>query len=120
MNNIQEFYLDKMYSKGTSRKEDKDIEDSKKSHPYQELDKDGKAKHYINKKVAGAAGAVVGAGVGMAASNRNLKEWKALKAKDNKTPAEKARQKHLRRLIGLKVGSGALVGGASASYLARK
>lgn len=74
----------------------------------------------VSRKVMGLAGSVVGAGVGMAASNRNLEEWKALRSKPDKTPAEKARVKHLRRIISAKVGGGAIVGGASAAYLARK
>ena len=117
----KEFFLDREYAaKNTSRKEDQDIKDSKKYTAFEEVKPDGKAKPYMNKKIAGAAGAVVGAGVGMAASNGNLKEWKSLRSKENKSPAEKARVKHLRRIISAKVGGGAIVGGASAAYLARK
>lgn len=117
----KEFFLDREYAaKNTSRKEDQDIKDSKKYTAFEEVKPDGKAKPYINKKVAGAAGAVAGAGLGMAVSNKNLKEWKTLRSKADKSPADKARMKHLRRLIGAKVAGGALVGGASAAYLARK
>lgn len=119
--NIKEYFLDKLYAaKNTSKKEDKDIKDSNVSYPFKEVREDGSTKPYMNKKIAGAAGAVVGAGVGMAASNGNLKEWKSLRSKENKSPAEKARVKHLRRIISAKVGGGAIVGGASAAYLARK
>lgn len=120
-NKAKEYFLDKLYAaKNTSKKEDQDIKDSDKGHPFHEVKENGESKPYMNKKVAGAAGAVVGAGVGMAASNRNLKEWKSLRSKENKSPAEKARVKHLRRIISAKVGGGAIVGGFSAAYLARK
>ena len=120
-NKAKEYFLDKLYAaKNTSRKEDQDIKDSNVSHPFKEVREDGGTKPYMNKKIAGAAGAVVGAGVGMAASNGNLKEWKSLRSKENKSPAEKARVKHLRRIISAKVGGGAIIGGASAAYLARK
>lgn len=120
-NKAKEYFLDKLYAaKNTSKKEDQDIKNSSISHPFKEVKTDGSTKPYMNKKVAGVAGAVVGAGIGMASSNRNLKEWKLLRSKEDKTPAEKARVKHLRRIISVKVGGGAIVGGASAAYLARK
>lgn len=112
---VIQFFIDKEYANNTNKKEDKDIKDSSNFHPYEEVKENGKSKKTfksLSPKVVAGAGAVTGAGAGMALSTKNLKELKSLKAKQDKSPADLIRIKKLRRTIAMKIGAGTIAGGA--------